>query len=124
MHRPYQRTENQLKRQQEILKVLGFYKGALTGKWDEHSIQAMKLFESDIRFRPGIPNHGLPLGDRPYPASIHIDPKDKCLLTCTELEMAVAAAAKAAAEEAAAKKAAEIAKQTAPVAVKDPATQT
>jgi peptidoglycan hydrolase-like protein with peptidoglycan-binding domain len=94
MHRSYQKLESQLKRQQQILKVLGFYTGTITGVWDERSIQAMKLFETSNTFKPGIPNHGLPFGDGPYPAGVHVDSKDRNLLTCTELEIAIAAAAK------------------------------
>jgi hypothetical protein len=94
MHRPYQKLESQLKRQQQILKVLGFYTGVISGVWDDRTIQSMQLFEANSKFKPGIPNHGLPFGEGPYPAGIYVDPKDRTLLTCTELEIAIAAAAK------------------------------
>lgn len=74
MRTTYQRSENQLKRQQEILKALGFYNGAIDGIWGPKSIAAMKTFEAKPEFKPAVPNHGLPLGDQgPYPAGITRD---------------------------------------------------
>jgi len=74
MRNTFQKSEEQLRRQQDILKTLGFYNGALDGIWGPGSIAAMKKFEADPTFRPGIPNHGMPLGDAPpYPAFISKD---------------------------------------------------
>jgi hypothetical protein len=61
MRTTYQNKPEQLKRQQEILKVLGFYKGKLDGIWGPKSIAAMKDFEASAAFKPCIPNHGMPL---------------------------------------------------------------
>lgn len=66
-----QTSEQQLKRQQEILKALGFYSGAVDGVWGPISIKAMQNFESDPEFVPGIPNNGMPFRERPpYPRGI------------------------------------------------------
>lgn len=64
----------QIKRQQMILQALGFYHGKLDGIWGPMTIEAKKRFEASPNFRPGIPNNGLPFGDRPpYPAGITMD---------------------------------------------------
>ena len=55
--------EQELIRQQEILTVLGFYYGSIDGRWGELSIQAMSKFEKDTRFKPGVPNNGMPLSN-------------------------------------------------------------
>ena len=66
--------KNQIIRQQEILGVLGFYFGKFDGVWGPKSIEAKKKFEASPTFVPGIPNNGLPFGDRgPYPAMITLD---------------------------------------------------
>jgi hypothetical protein len=67
-------TKSQLERQQLILKALGFYFGKLDGIWGPMSIEAKKKYEADASFRPGIPNNGMPFGERPpYPAGITLD---------------------------------------------------
>lgn len=66
--------KNQIQRQQEILAVLGFYFGDFDGVWGPKTIEAKKKFEASPSFVPGIPNNGLPFGDRgPYPAMITIN---------------------------------------------------
>jgi peptidoglycan hydrolase-like protein with peptidoglycan-binding domain len=52
--------EEQIKRQQEILKVLGFYTASVDGTWGPLTILAKKKFEASSQFAPGIPNNGLP----------------------------------------------------------------
>lgn len=67
-------STEQLKRQQEILKALGFYHGKLDGIWGPKSIQAKKKFEGDPKFVPGIPNNGLPFASKgPYPSLITLN---------------------------------------------------
>lgn len=53
-------THEQLKRQQLIMKALGFFHGIPDGVWGPQSISAKQAFEKDRRFLPGIPNNGLP----------------------------------------------------------------
>lgn len=84
-------TQAQLKRQQEILGVLGFYFGAFDGIWGPKSIEAKKKFEANPSFTPGIPNNGLPFGERPpYPASISFDHVTQMLHHPKLLEKAIA----------------------------------
>lgn len=67
-------TKEQIQRQQEILSVLGFYHGKFDGIWGPKTIEAKKRYEGDAKFVPGIPNNGLPFGDRgPFPALISIN---------------------------------------------------
>lgn len=67
-------SKEQIKRQQEILSVLGFYHGKFDGIWGPKSIEAKKRFEADARFIPGIPNNGMPFASKgPYPALITIN---------------------------------------------------
>ncbi len=54
-----QTSQDQLKRQQLILKQLGFYRGAVDGIWGPATIAAKKAMERS-GFAPGIPNGGLP----------------------------------------------------------------
>lgn len=64
----------QLIRQQEIMKVLGFYHGEIEGVWGPKSIDAKKKFEASPTFSPGIPKNGMPFADHgPYPANITLD---------------------------------------------------
>lgn len=66
--------KEQLERQQEILKLLGFYQGKVDGIWGPRSIDAKKKFEASNSFAPGIPKNGMPFADfGPYPANITID---------------------------------------------------
>lgn len=76
----------QIKRQQLILYVKGFYHGKIDGVWSAKTIEAKKKWEATGKgFTPGLPNNGLPFGDRgPYPRGISIG-KDG-LLTCIEVE--------------------------------------
>lgn len=53
-------TPEQLKRQQLIMKALGFFHGIPDGVWGPQSISAKQAFEKDRRFLPGLPNNGLP----------------------------------------------------------------
>lgn len=64
----------QLIRQQEIMKALGFYHGKIEGIWGPKSIDAKKKFEASPTFSPGIPKNGMPFADHgPYPANIMLD---------------------------------------------------
>lgn len=76
----------QIERQQLILYVKGFYHGKIDGVWSAKTIEAKKKWEATGKgFTPGLPNNGLPFGDRgPYPRGISIG-KDG-LLTCIEVE--------------------------------------
>lgn len=69
----FQSTLPQIVRQQVILKLFSFYKGPIDGIWGPECIEAKKAFEnSREKFRPGIPNNGLPFGnERPYPLGIY-----------------------------------------------------
>jgi hypothetical protein len=62
----------QLKRQQEILKVLGYYTGKCDGVWGPASIQAKKQFEACRNFLPGRPTFGMPFDNSPLPKGIYI----------------------------------------------------
>lgn len=78
MRTDFQKDPTQLIRQQEILAALGFYKGKVDGIWGPSSTAAMKQFEADPTFLPGIPNHGMPLSDTgPHPAGIYKDAEVK-----------------------------------------------
>lgn len=59
-----QTKPEQLKRQQEIMEHLGFYRHKCDGIWGPASIEAKKKWERDRSFIPGLPSNGLPLGDR------------------------------------------------------------
>lgn len=76
----------QIERQQLILYVKGFYHGKIDGVWSTKTVDAKKKWEATGRgFTPGLPNNGLPFGNRgPYPRGITIG-KDG-LLTCIEVE--------------------------------------
>lgn len=83
-----QTEKRQLLRQQFILKGLGFYKGKLDGVWGPASIEAMKNFEANPLFLPGLPKHGLPMSNsKPFPAGITLDVSYSGLLyhPCMEL---------------------------------------
>lgn len=51
---------NAIKRQQQVLKHFGYYKGQIDGIWSKASIEAKIAFERSGKFNPGIPNSGLP----------------------------------------------------------------
>lgn len=69
-----QTNPEQLKRQQLILKVLGYYSGKLDGIWGPQSIKAKQCFEADPSYVPGNPNNGLPFTNvPPYPKGISIN---------------------------------------------------
>ena len=68
-----QSKPEQLKRQQEILKVLGYYTGPIDGTWGPETIKAKKRLESSKDFVPGIPNGGLPFKTTPpFPAGLYL----------------------------------------------------
>ena len=88
MRTNYQKTAAQLERQQAILKALGYYVGAIDGIWGPKTVAAMQEFEVSPGFKPGTPNHGMPLSlTPPYPAVITRDYADfrAGLLTCEQL---------------------------------------
>lgn len=75
---------DQLKRQQLLLTVKGFYKGKIDGIWGPDTVAAKKKWESDRSFVPGLPNSGLPFANKgPWPAGLRISAG---LLTCAEVE--------------------------------------
>ena len=55
-----QTSQIELSAQQLVLAFLGFYKGPIDGIWSTDSINAMKAFERDDSFCPGVPTNGLP----------------------------------------------------------------
>lgn len=55
-----QTSQIELSAQQLVLAFLGFYKGPIDGIWSTDSILAMKAFERDDSFCPGVPTNGLP----------------------------------------------------------------
>lgn len=59
-----QTTTKQIKYQQAVLRLFGYYKGPIDGLWGGETIQAKKTFESKPDFAPAIPNNGLPFGDK------------------------------------------------------------
>lgn len=74
MRNTFQKEVEQLKRQQQILTALGHYHGKIDGVWGPASIAAMTAFEATPLFLPGIPNHGMPLGNLgPWPAGVEKD---------------------------------------------------
>jgi len=82
-----QTGNEQITRQQEIMKALGFYNGQIDGIWGPKTIEAKKKWELSGKFAPGLPNFGLPLSDRgPYPRGVYLD-KVSGLLTCAQLEI-------------------------------------
>lgn len=65
-----QASDEKLKRQQQVLTHLGFYKGKIDGIWGPKTIEAKRNFES-AGFAPGIPNGGLPFHSKgPYPKGL------------------------------------------------------
>ena len=83
---------DQLLRQQLILQLKGFYKGALDGIWGPKTIEAMKKWESS-GFTPGLPSGGMPLANKgPWPKGVRKDSDG--LLTTAEVEQHLAAQSK------------------------------
>ena len=67
---------NALKRQQLVLKHLGYYNGEIDGIWSQKSIEAKIQFERSGVFNPGIPNNGMPFNTNVrLPIGIGIDAK-------------------------------------------------
>ena len=63
-----------LKKQQEVLKTLGYYRGEIDGIWSRKSIEAKLAYERSGKFNPGIPNRGMPFDLRvKLPATLFID---------------------------------------------------
>lgn len=88
-----QRGNEQLIRQQEIMRVLGYYKGLPDGIWGPDTVEAKKKWELSGKFAPGLPNFGLPLANKgPWPRGVYMD-KASGLLTCGELEASMKTAA-------------------------------
>lgn len=77
----------QLRRQQLILQLKGFYNGKLDGIWGPKTVAAKKKWEGK-GFAPGLPNFGMPLADRgPWPNGIRKGSDG--LLTCAEVEQSL-----------------------------------
>ena len=91
-----QTGKEQLARQQLIMKLRGFYSGAIDGIWGPQSIDAKKKWElSGSKFTPGLPNQGLPFDNKgPYPKGIRLD-RATGLLTCAEVDIHIQSQAKA-----------------------------
>jgi hypothetical protein len=58
-----QTKPHQLRRQQLVLKHLGYYSGKVDGTWGPASIEAKRMFESEKKFKPSYPNGGLPFAE-------------------------------------------------------------
>lgn len=58
-----QTKPHQLRRQQQVLKHLGYYSGKIDGIWGPATIEAKRNFESDKKFKPSYPNGGLPFAE-------------------------------------------------------------
>ena len=84
-----QRGTEQIKRQQQLLFVKGFYNGKIDGVWSDKTIEAKKKWERSGTFYPCIPNNGLPFADvGKYPVGVYRDKRG--LLSCADLESALA----------------------------------
>lgn len=89
-----QTGNEQLRRQQEIMQLKGFYNGRLDGVWGPKTVEAKKKWEMHTSFAPGLPNFGLPFANKgPYPKGITVE-KETGFLTCAELIMRQEQAAK------------------------------
>lgn len=56
---------------QTVLTELGYYKGKIDGIWGPASAAAKIEFEHSGKFKPGIPNKGLPFQrNPPFPSGI------------------------------------------------------
>lgn len=59
-----------------LLHVLGYYRGKCDGIWSELSIKAKRAFERDPKFKPGLPNNGMPFEisvRAKFPVGIYVD---------------------------------------------------
>lgn len=66
--------DHQMKRQQVVLKLLGYYNGPIDGVWGPDTIKAKKNFEHSGKFHPCMPNSGLPFAAKgPYPNGLYIN---------------------------------------------------
>lgn len=66
-----QTGREQLRSQQKIMQLEGFYQGKLDGIWGPKTIAAKLKWERSGRFSPAIPNNGFPLSDRgPFPPGV------------------------------------------------------
>ena len=75
----------QLKRQQLLLKLKGFYSGAIDGIWSTMTIAAKQKWERTRGFVPALPNNGMPFASKgPYPSGVRTGLDG--LLTCAEVE--------------------------------------
>lgn len=82
-----QTQPEQLKRQQALMKVYGFYNGAIDGIWGPASIAAKKAFEASPSFKPGYPNNGMPFKNTgPFPKGIRMQHGRIPMITCDGLE--------------------------------------
>lgn len=64
----------QIKRQQMIMRVLGFYTGKIDGIWAQKCIEAKRAWELSGKFNPANPNNGLPFADTdPLPTGMRFD---------------------------------------------------
>lgn len=74
----------QIERQQLIMRLKGFYHGKLDGIWGPKTIAAKQKWEMDPSYTPAIPNNGLPMGNRgPYPRGVIRE--ETGMLTCPEV---------------------------------------
>ena len=91
-----QTNPEQLKRQQAVLKHFGFYEGRLDGIWGPKTIEAKKIFEGDTKFKPGLPNNGLPFKDTgPYPKGVTMDYRGRLpMIQCEGIEALLSDAAR------------------------------
>lgn len=66
-----QTGREQLRSQQKVMQIEGFYQGKLDGIWGPKTIAAKVKWERSGRFSPAIPNNGFPLSDRgPFPLGV------------------------------------------------------
>lgn len=65
-----------IKRQQLVLKHLGYYHGEIDGIWSKKSMEAKIQYERSGKFNPGIPNNGMPFNTNvKLPQGLYFDPK-------------------------------------------------
>lgn len=54
-------TQRMLATQQAVMKMRGFYDGAIDGSWGPKSVTAMRDWSMDESFDPALPTRGYPL---------------------------------------------------------------
>lgn len=54
-------TQRMLAIQQAVMKVRGFYDGAIDGSWGPKAVNAMRDWSLDASFDPALPTRGYPL---------------------------------------------------------------